>query len=143
MTSKTTEEVRLAYPAQGSLELGAVYNQYGPIMYGLIRTLTDDEELSEKILLHVFEKLQETKPFTRGVGFLPKLMRFTWFTAFTRLEVAGVAPKSQPAPAQTSFVSLFLTRHNSMKEISQVLNLSMEDTMKKLRSEFCLLRGTV
>jgi len=118
-----------------------LYDKYAACMYGLICNLTDDKTLAEQIFVSAFIELKEKKILSNVKHALcMPILRHTFSYATERLKEYGLNPKSFTEKEEVKIIHLLCTQCNSLEEVSSMLNMSEEETKKKLRSELQNLR---
>ncbi len=119
-----------------------LYDKYATAMYGLICNLTDDKTLAEEIFVAVFLQLKEKQILSKvKYGLCPTLLRYTFSYTTKQLMECSINPKSFNPLEEVKLIHLLSTQCNSLKEVASILNMSEEETKKKLRSELLNLRN--
>jgi|GEM_PF-924392 len=119
-----------------------LYDKYAPAMYGIICNLTEDEVVAEEILTGAFLQIKEKKTFLEnGHALCISLLRHTHNYALQQLKRQGINPKASSLSETATLINLLCTRHDSLKEVAFICNITEEDAKKKLRLEFLELRN--
>ncbi len=117
------------------------YDKYAAVMYGCICSLTNDNQIAEKILLDAIVQLKEKEILqTFNNAFLPSLVKYTNDFTIQQLLKQGIEPKTEDTFQKTRVTYLMCKRCYSLKEAASRLNISEEETKKKLHLEFLDLR---
>lgn len=111
-------------------------------MYGLIYNLTDDKVLAEEIFIHAFIQLKEKQTLSRiNSGLCYTLLRYIYTFTTKQLKEYGIKPKSHNQSEEMELIHLFCIQCNSLKEIASILNITEEETIKKVRSQLLKFRN--
>ena len=119
-----------------------LYDKYAPVMYGLIYNLTDDKVLAENFFINAFLQLKE-KQMLSGInsGLCHTLLRYTYAYATKQLMEYGIKPKTLNPSEEVKLIHLLCIQCNSLKEVASILNITEEETKKRLRSEVLKIRN--
>ena len=126
----TVSENSLVYVEQ-------IYDKYGPSIYRIISTLTDDSDISERIFTDTILKIKDNFStfFVNGTIY-PNLMRFTYSFAVQQLIHYGVSPKIDNSAKNDDLTYLLFTRYESLQEVTSSLKISQDEARKILRKEY-------
>lgn len=119
-----------------------IYDKYAPAMYGLICTLIEDKTLGEETFVAAFLQLKERQILSKVKYVLcPTVLRHTFSYTTKKLKALGINPRSYKPLEEVKLIHLLSTQCNSLKELASNLNITEEETKKKLRSELLNLRN--
>lgn len=119
-----------------------LYNKYASAMYGLICNLIDDKTIAEEIFIAAFIQLKEKQILSElRSGLSYTLLRYTYTYAIKQLKQYGISFKKLIPPEEAKLVHLFYIQSNSLKEAASMLNITEEETKKRLRHEFLQFRN--
>ncbi|MGZ4033769.1 MAG: hypothetical protein ACXVPU_10255 [Bacteroidia bacterium] len=119
-----------------------LYDQYSPVMYGVINSLTDDTAIAEKILKDAFFQLKETVIISiNDPSFSHTLLKYIYSFTKQRLDQFGINPKKLDQSEEVRLINLLYTQCDSLKDVAFILSITEEEAKKKLRSEFLSLRN--
>jgi len=120
----------------------SLYDKYSSAMFGIILNLTDDKTLAEEIFIAAFLQLKE-KQILANVKYAlcPTLLRYTFNYTTEYLKRSGLNSKIFNPAEEVKLIHLLCTQCNSIKKVASILNMTEEETKKKLRSEILNLRN--
>lgn len=119
-----------------------LYDKYSAAMNGLIFNLTDDKILVEDIFVAAFLQLKEKQILSNvKYALCPAILRHTFTYTTKQLKQYGKNPKILEPLDEVKLIHIIYTECNSLKEVASILNLTEEETKKKLRSEILYLRN--
>ncbi|MEP6710779.1 MAG: hypothetical protein ABJA37_00105 [Ferruginibacter sp.] len=117
------------------------YDKYAAAMFGCICSLTSDNQIAEQILLDAIMQLKEKEILqTFSYAFLPSLLKYTNDFTIQQLLQQGMEPKTEDTFQKARLTYLICSRCYSLKEAAAILNISEEETKKKLHLEFLDMR---
>jgi len=118
-----------------------LYDKYALAMYGLICNLTEDKLLAEEIFMNAFLELKQKQTLSKiEYALLPVIFRHTYCFTINHLKTIRISPKTLNPPKEAEVIHLLTTRCNSLNEAASILNITAEETKKRLRVEFLNLR---
>ena len=114
-----------------------IYDKYGPCIYQIISTLTDDSDISERIFTDTILKIRDNfSTFFVNGAIYPNLMRFAYSFAVQQLIDYGISPKIDNSTKNDDLTYLLFTRYESLQEVSSSLKISQDEARKRLRKEY-------
>jgi len=123
------------------LAWGHLYDKYAPAMYSLICNFTDDKLLAEEIFMNVFRELKQKQTISKiKYSLCPFILRFTHSFATKYLEKIGITSNTLDPHREVEVLNLLITHCNSLNEAASILNITVEETKKRLHVEFLNLR---
>ena len=120
-----------------SIYVEQIYDKYGPSIYRIISTLTDDSDISEKIFMDTILRIKDNFStfFVNGTIY-PNLMRFTYSFAVQQLIHYGISPKIDNSTKNDDLTYQLFTRYESLQEVTSSLKISQDEARKMLRKEY-------
>ena len=121
-----------------------LYDEYAGIMYGMIYNLTGDKELAEKILLSFFVRLKKEGAILKiEHGLCIFLLRYTYNFTLQQLKSYHIQPIQCDRQLYPEVINLLCTKYSSVSEVASHINISEEEVVKKLQTEFYYLRNKI
>jgi hypothetical protein len=122
---------------------GAWYDQFAPLIYGVILKMTDNTTISETLLQKTFVLLnKKTGTAVEQSVLCRSLLRNAYALTLDYLSSRGLKPVTkQPFGEKLPLVNLFYFELNSLKEAEAKLNMTMQEVLLNLRGEFNLFRS--
>ncbi len=117
-----------------------VYDNYAPMMYGIILKMTDDKTLSENILVAAFDELHAENT----IGKINALVciRCAYKKTFKYLTDRGLVVHNKPLfDENCPCVNQFYIKGMSLEKIVIDLEITKDEVLNKLRAEFNYLRS--
>jgi hypothetical protein len=125
-----------------SLIWDSLYDQYSPVIYGVIYSLTDDTAIAEKIFTDAFVQLKETSIISKNDPSVSyTLLKYIYSFTKQKLDQFGVNPKNLNQSEEVRLINLLYTQCESLKDVAFILSITEDEAKKKLRSEFLALRN--
>ncbi len=119
-----------------------LYDKYSAAMYSIVRQLTHNNEVANKIFTEAFLQLKEKNVLLKiRFGLCPFLLRYTYNYASEYLKREGINPVSNDKAVHLQLVHLLCTQCNSIKDVAHKLNITEAAAKKDLQREFLVLRN--
>ncbi len=117
-----------------------VYDNHAPMLYGIILKMTDDESITENILVEAFDELHAEN--TLGEINALVCIRCAYKKTFKYLTDRGLAVHNKPLfDKNCPCVNQFYIKGMNLEKIIVDLEITKEEALNKLRAEFKYLRG--
>lgn len=116
-----------------------IYDNYAPLMYGIILKLTKDETVAGELLEQAFLDLKRKNILTRiSTTICHKILRHTYQLTLNHLKKLGLTP----TPADNNMhIDMFYFECATLKDASHSTNLTEQEIRKNLRAEVNYLRN--
>jgi hypothetical protein len=114
---------------------GHLYDEYAPMMYGIILKMADNEIIAEEIFENVFLELTERKilsPHHTPIRYC--VLRHTYKLTFKYLKELGVTVK--PYHDNYPLINLFYFEQITLEEAATKSDTPAQIVLKNLRAEF-------
>lgn len=112
-----------------------LYDEYAPMMYGVILKISDNEIIAEEIFENVFLELKERKILSpHHTPLRYSVLRHTYKLTLKYLKELGIAVK--PYHENYPLIHLFYFEQVSLEEAAIKSDIPTQVVLKNLRAEF-------
>ncbi len=112
------------------------YDNYAPMMFGIITKMTGDDLLSEEILKKVFLELYKKEMLVENhPGLCRKLLIETFQRTLKHLETIGLT-EYKPFNDNYPLINLFYFNQKDLKQAATERDMTEQEVLKSLRLEF-------